>query len=46
MLDGEVLLSVRGLRVAYGGIQAVKGLDLEAVHYTHLPPPTILCLMY
>jgi branched-chain amino acid transport system ATP-binding protein len=29
MLDGEVLLSVRGLRVAYGGIQAVKGIDLE-----------------
>jgi branched-chain amino acid transport system ATP-binding protein len=25
----EVLLSVRGLKVAYGGIQAVKGLDLE-----------------
>ncbi|MEY4863034.1 MAG: High-affinity branched-chain amino acid transport ATP-binding protein livF protein [Pseudomonadota bacterium] len=29
MLDGEVLLSVCGLRVAYGGIQAVKGIDLE-----------------
>lgn len=26
---GAPLLSVRGLRVAYGGIQAVKGIDLE-----------------
>ena len=25
----DVLLSVRGLKVAYGGIQAVKGVDLE-----------------
>lgn len=25
----DVLLSVQGLRVAYGGIQAVKGIDLE-----------------
>ena len=29
MAEREVLLSVRGLKVAYGGIQAVKGVDLE-----------------
>ena len=29
MPEPEVLLSARGLRVAYGGIQAVKGVDLE-----------------
>jgi branched-chain amino acid transport system ATP-binding protein len=29
MPEAEVLLSARGLRVAYGGIQAVKGVDLE-----------------
>ena len=29
MAEAEVLLSARGLRVAYGGIQAVKGVDLE-----------------
>jgi branched-chain amino acid transport system ATP-binding protein len=26
---GDVLLKVRGLQVAYGGIQAVKGVDFE-----------------
>ena len=26
---GEVLLSVEGVKVAYGGIQAVKGVTLE-----------------
>jgi branched-chain amino acid transport system ATP-binding protein len=25
----DVLLKVEGLKVAYGGIQAVKGIDLE-----------------
>ncbi|MGZ9076616.1 MAG: ATP-binding cassette domain-containing protein, partial [Burkholderiaceae bacterium] len=25
----EIVLRVRGLHVAYGGIQAVKGIDLE-----------------
>ena len=25
----ETVLSVKGLKVAYGGIQAVKGVDLE-----------------
>ena len=29
MADSQVLLKVTGLRVAYGGIQAVKGVDLE-----------------
>ena len=29
MAEPEVLLSVRGLQVAYGGIQAVKGVSLE-----------------
>lgn len=29
MAEAEVLLSAHGLRVAYGGIQAVKGVDLE-----------------
>ena len=29
MADSQVLLKVTGLRVAYGGIQAVKGMDLE-----------------
>ncbi|WBY03433.1 ABC transporter ATP-binding protein [Ramlibacter tataouinensis] len=28
-MAGEVLLKVNGLRVAYGGIQAVKGVDFE-----------------
>ena len=26
---GQVLLQVKGLKVAYGGIQAVKGVDVE-----------------
>ena len=34
------LLKVTGLQVAYGGIQAVKGIDFEAVSYTHLTLPT------
>jgi branched-chain amino acid transport system ATP-binding protein len=29
MNNGNVLLEVKGLRVAYGGIQAVKGIDFE-----------------
>ena len=29
MADSQVLVKVTGLRVAYGGIQAVKGVDLE-----------------
>ena len=29
MADSQVLLKVTGLRVAYGGIQAVKGVDFE-----------------
>ena len=29
MAERELLLSVRGLKVSYGGIQAVKGVDLE-----------------
>ncbi len=29
MADNDIILKVSGLRVAYGGIQAVKGIDLE-----------------
>ncbi len=28
-VNAEAVLAVRGLKVAYGGIQAVKGIDLE-----------------
>ena len=42
--SNKVLLQVKGLKVAYGGIQAVKGVDFEVregelvspVSYTHL----------
>ena len=36
------ILEIRDLVVSYGGIEAVKGInmDVEAVSYTHLTLPT------
>ena len=39
MSDRDVLLQVRGLQVAYGGIQAVKGIDL------HVGEGELVCLI-
>ena len=37
----SVMLEVRGLEVNYGHIEAVRGIDLDPVSYTHLTLPTI-----